>query len=677
MAKATTIYEATVGSGDARRIENIDIMDLSNVEMGPDARVVINDDVTMGKGKKRPLPDFRYVDILGELDCADFVIGAETVLPLGIKGLKCGFAIGDLSVLIGKLPKTCKTVYVRHALLNNVKNNKDGALDAARKFAQKYPRVNVVDGKGANLHDIFVALDELEKLSSKKADAVAVAAPVNVPDVKTAEWLSDEELVNFCRASSSQVAGLSDKDLKRLIKMARSPKANLGLRIAEKMRADDKAIIKCIHRDDVSRVADYVAKFATTVKQTVQAQPQPKQKKDASVAQPVVTAKKKKSYDIGSRSGIRRVKIDKYFIKSAWKKVMQLCGTDKLAMLRVLNTINSINIMPTKTEGNAVFYIGADGKVQKEPSVEFKSQDCLAQSLGSLSNDARIVWAVSATERRFVAEEVFATHSRGKHQHEYKGCIRATKFNPAGYNYAELLSVSDLIEKLSNPHGRPGDDGNDDGDDMANGAGVGASSVSKADNGDSQVSGVVTNSASVDRGDADILGDMLEASLAVPAPVAEQVSAADTKPVINSLFIARTAPRMRVTRQVVDRIAPNAEVKRQYVAIKSRTESDLANNGAGIAVLGAVARPAKAQKWGAVYSLLDRYEQMRQDCEVRRKALVKCIAVETNAEQLNDYMSALRIVVAKIRKCESAIEELQGVNTALHKLQCGIDGKQK
>ena len=178
MAKATTIYEATVGSGDARRIENVDIMDLSNVEMGPDARVVINDDVTMGKGRKRPLPDFRYVDILGELDCADFVIGAETVLPLGIKGLKCGFAIGDLSVLVGKLPKTCKTVYVRHALLNNVKNNKDGALDAARKFAQKYPRVNVVDGKGANLHDIFVALDELEKLSSKKADAVAVAAPV-------------------------------------------------------------------------------------------------------------------------------------------------------------------------------------------------------------------------------------------------------------------------------------------------------------------------------------------------------------------------------------------------------------------------------------------------------------------------------------------------------------------
>ena len=134
---------------------------------------------------------------------------------------------------------------------------------------------------------------------------------------------------------------------------------------------------------------------------------------------------------------------------------------------------------------------------------------------------------------------------------------------------------------------------------------------------------------------------------------------------------------MRVTRQVVDRIAPNAEVKRQYVAIKSRTESDLANNGTGIAMLGAVARPAKAQKWGAVYSLLDRYEQMRQDCEVRRKALVKCIAVETNAEQLNDYMSALRILVAKIRKCESAIEELQGVNTALHKLQRGIDGKQR
>ena len=661
MAKATTIYEATVGSGDARRIENVDIMDLSNVEMGPDARVVINDDVTMGKGRKRPLPDFRYVDILGELDCADFVIGAETVLPHGIKGLKCGFAIGDLSVLVGKLPKTCKTVYVRHALLNNVKNNKDGALDAARKFAQKYPRVNVVDGKGANLHDIFVALDELEKLSSQKADAVAVAAPVNVPDVKTAEWLSDEELVDFCRASSSQVAGLSDKDLKRLIKMARSPKANLGLRIAEKMRADDKAIIKCIHRDDVSRVADYVAKFAATVKQTVQAQPQPKQKKDASVAQPVVTAKKKKSYDIGSRSGIRRVKIDKYFIKSAWKKVMQLCGTDKLAMLRVLNTINSINIMPTKTEGNAVFYIDADGKVQKEPSVEFKSQDCLAQSLGSLSNDARIVWAVSATERCFVAEEVFASHSRGKHQREYRGCIRATKFNPAGYSYTEFLSVSDLIEKLSNPHGRPGDGGNDDGDGTDNGAGVGASSVSKADNGDSQVSGVVTNSASV----------------AEQVSVADTASAADTKSVINSSFVARTAPRMRLTRQVVDRIVPNAEVKRQYVAIKSRTESDLANNGAGIAMLGAVARPAKAQKWGAVYSLLDRYEQMRQDCEVRRKALVKCIAVETNAERLNDYMSALRIVVAKIRKCESAIEELQGVNTALHKLQRGIDGKQR
>lgn len=652
MAQKTLSVLATLGKDQDSVQGWYDIFDLPYDKLSADNRLVINQDVCLGNAKNAFFPCMRYVDIQGTLNCGKYQITPDTVLPGKFTALDCSYAIQDLGVLVGKLPPECGIITIRHALFNNIKADKDGALYIARQFMNLYPNVIVTDGK-TTLKDWVAEINTAVPVA--QVTTPKSAKTIDLPEVKTEQWYSAEEVADFCRNASPLIAQLPDKDLDRLIQQARSTRVNLKLRVAEKLRQTDGVKIICVHRDDVPHVADYVAQSISAVKSVACPQSQPKQKKTMPATQPVQVSTKKKGFEIGSRSGIRRVKIDKYFSRSAWKKVQQLCGTDKQAMLRVLNAINSINIIPGKTEGNAVYYVDADGKLQKESSVEFKSQDCLAQSLGSLNNGPRIVWAVSGTEKCFVAEDVFSSHARGKQQIEYKECIRATKFNPAGYNYHELLSVPDLIEKLSAPHARPAADGTDAGD---------TSVATKPVNAKPDLSQPVSTNIP---DNTDVTSNVLEnATTQQPTvtecvPVITQSSAEATASPVAPVQTTRPR-RPRIMRPVTDRVLPNKK-------IMSQSGKKTVENKARTTAVPNAHDDSANPTWGDVYALAHKYEVQYKELADKRTSLITRLSNETETEKMLGLTEQLRVVLMKMQERENAIAELQNINQVLHRLR--------
>ena len=108
--KNTTQYVGYTKEDDIMHMMIVDMLDLPHDMFSAEKPLHIDADVNMGKGKKAPLPDFSNVIIKGVFDCSDFTISEDSVLPKGITGIICLHSIGNLSVLIGKLPKTVTKV---------------------------------------------------------------------------------------------------------------------------------------------------------------------------------------------------------------------------------------------------------------------------------------------------------------------------------------------------------------------------------------------------------------------------------------------------------------------------------------------------------------------------------------------------------------------------------------
>ena len=140
------LYEAhLIGKDDVIEVVNVDMTCLPYDKINNLNKLYIEEDVDMGKGKKQPLPDMSNVVIHGSFNSSDWIITPGTVLPSGITELNCSHSIANLGVLIGLLDSTVQRVIIRPALLTNIKNNIDGALECAQKFVARYPNIVVVD----------------------------------------------------------------------------------------------------------------------------------------------------------------------------------------------------------------------------------------------------------------------------------------------------------------------------------------------------------------------------------------------------------------------------------------------------------------------------------------------------------------------------------------------------
>ncbi len=451
MAKVNNVYTARITDDVETRLVGVDIFNLPRDVFSADRPLEIVDDVELGRAKNPVWPDFTNVCVYGTLDCGNFAIGIDTVLPQKITKLVCKYAIPDLGVLFDKLPGTVQCVVIRTNLLNNIKKNVDGALDVAREFVKMYPGVTVTDEK-QTLESV------LRQIDMEKAEKQRVAAPVvkpikkEEPKIKTAEWLSAEEVADECIIRSEKCAEIPRADLLRFIKSARSGKANLKLKSEMRVRADGVEIV-CVHKDSIEDVLAYVV-------DAIEIQNQRVKKADKKTATPKTSDEKavgqvaKKRYSIGARE-VKPVKIKKYISKSAWGKIRAKVkdGVDKL--IEILTDIENINVNPTDTYGNQVLFI-KDGQVKVSPTIKFKNAKCLCQGFGTLDDRPRIVWGVCGNV--FVCQDFFKEHENMA----YNNLISDLDIDLSKIDLSDFLLVTDLIKDLAG--GRDIPSGGDAGD---------------------------------------------------------------------------------------------------------------------------------------------------------------------------------------------------------------------
>lgn len=454
MAKTNKLYMAQIGtSGDAEVIL-VDIFALPYDQFDVEKPLVILESVDMGKAKNRVFPDFTNVIIEGgSLNCNDFKINSETVLPYGFDVLVCDHAINDLGNLIGVLPSSVSTVVTRQAVLNAVKNKKSDALQKAQEFMVTYPDVNVTDGKQC-LSDIMVQIyTESQATKTLPETPTVKPTPVSVA-LKTEEWLSVEELVTECRLLMPELSDVSDDVLARYVKMARSSKAGLRLNVRELVRPEDGAKINCVHRDCINVVAEFIVeKLAQQQERNANAAKKatPEKPVEKKTLVPVVDTPKPKQLNIDGKVVVE-TKIKKYIPNRLWNQIRGAAGNNKSVLLAILNDIECINIIPKQTKGKKVYYI-KDGKLHSSSTVDFKNSRCLAQAFSGQNDKTRIIWGMSGDV--FVCVNFYPEHDSNAAACAYRKFIREYRLDLSDVDWDKCLLVSDLIADMSEPHGKP------------------------------------------------------------------------------------------------------------------------------------------------------------------------------------------------------------------------------
>ena len=453
MAKKTELYSASIVENEVLKEIQVDIFDLPYDKFNDAAPLIINGDVSLGRLKGRELPNMRNVVIMGALDLGEFKITPDTILPDQVSEIICEHSVNSLDDLPKNLPSKLKQIRIRHALFNNIKKDKDGALAAARRFVAQHKRIRVTDGS-AYLRDLLKDIErEIAQKQSVQPEKSAPIKPAVVLGDKTEEYYSTDELVTVCRGTVPEFANLTDAELARYIKQARSSRANLKIEPVELKRADGVKIV-CVHSDYVDTIIGFIlaqidANKERTTKKTKEHKL--KTKLIAPVQRPVVEAER--LYQLDGRK-FHTAEIKKYIPKREWNEIKSDRNGNKKELLEILREINVINVNPTDTDGSKVYYI-EDGQIKASRVLELKNSRCLAQGFGNLNSRQRIVWGISGNV--FVCVDFFVEHEHALHK--YKNVIRNMDLDLSRINLAEYYSVSDLIDELSD--GRDGPSGPD------------------------------------------------------------------------------------------------------------------------------------------------------------------------------------------------------------------------
>ena len=615
MAKKNNLYKAFIETENERIDVNVDIFDLPYDKFGTDVPLVISEDVDMGKSKNHKWPDLGNVAIDGTFDCSDFAIGPDTILPAYFKTLVCKHSINDLSVLVDKLEDGNYTIVIRTSLLNNIKKNKDDALNIARKFVQKLPNVTVTDGKQFLL-DILKQIDT--PVTDVKSQQTTKNTKIQTVPYKTADWLSADEIVTRCMEQSTEIAKLPKEQVTRLVQMARSRKANLCLKAADMLR-EDGVSIKCVHQDEISRIIEYILGSITTIQDRIEktSVPAKKTKSNPKPVPEVNTTKQKYFFD---NREINVIKIKKYISKSAWGQILSKVGNDTGTLMRILQDIEDINVNPALAHvaSGQVAYV-KDNQVQVSPTVGFKNGRCLAQGFGTLDDRPRIVWGICAGANTFVCQNFFPAHE-GKIKMKYNALLRTIDIDLSKLDLGEYLLVSDLIEELADGRPTPGAQGNT----------THKPSEAKAN--------PTTESKT-----ADCTSDTL------PSNVVHQ----DT---ISEPLTQQSAPIEQVKTSPV--IQPPIPKQKQKI---SKVTSP---------------NPQPLQ-WRELYSVHYKYTQRLACLDAQKKLILTPLVLESDTEKSLKLSDDLNKVLQQKKSCEDAISKLKSINQILQEMESQIDSHQK
>lgn len=445
MARKTNLYRAYIVENDELKDIEVDIFDLPYDRFSSEKPLIIRDDVMLGRSKGRAMPNMKSVVFTKTLNFGDFRIMPDTVLPDEVPTLICDHAINSMDDLPKKLPSKLQQISIRHALLNNIKKDKDGELASARRFVQSHPRIIVGDGE-ITLHDLLKDI-ERENLEKRKAQPAEKKSKKNIEMAKkTDDYYSTDEMIVACRVACPELGAFSDEDLARYIKQARSVKAGLKLNPMSLKRADGTTLV-CVHRDYLGVVVDFIR--LQIASDAARANKEKTTKSSTSASLPVVEnipLHTEPVYHLDGRT-FKTSQIKKYIPKRQWNIIRSACGSDKKQLLEILREIDVINVNPADTTGSKVYYI-QDGQIKVARTLEFKSARCLAQGFRTLNSRQRIVWAVSGN--MFVCIEFFPEHEHTLHK--YKMVIRNIDFEAKKIGLSDCYDVADLIRELSSRH---------------------------------------------------------------------------------------------------------------------------------------------------------------------------------------------------------------------------------
>lgn len=429
------VVTRTVNGLSVTKNEKINISDLSSVDFD---KVVINEDVFLPNGKGQPLPDFSNVYINGSFDCSSFSITKDSVLPRGINVLKCFYSLNDLSILNGILPDSVKKVYVRNAIINSIKKDVN-SFKAAEDFLVLYPNVEVIGkSEDLNLQNVVVSIKSSESQQKAVSQLIDKASSANTLNNKQVyAGYSDVSAAALELKNLDEFKDIDIKDLKKSIKTFLYKNAD----------NDEWGNVKnYILTDKLPDLA--ISLLTETEEQSTDKKVNTENVKNNEI-QPVVETVSKKIEEI------EPIKIKKFFNKSVWSSVYKACKGNKPLLLKLLTTINDINLHPTQNRlvGGAgrVVYL-KDGAMKVASSLELKNSCYLSQGFGRDNNRPRIVWCI-LSDGTFVASEFFANHGDGKNKSAYNTYIMSNNQKDRIEKYfadnrSEYLDVKKLLMDL-------------------------------------------------------------------------------------------------------------------------------------------------------------------------------------------------------------------------------------
>ena len=427
------LYEAhLIGSDDVIEEISVDMTCLPYDKFDNLRKLYIEEDVDMGKGNKQPLPDMSDVVIHGAFDCSTWTITSDTVLPSGITELNCAHSVNSLDVLMEILEPTVHRVVVRQAVLNNIKNDKDGALEIARKFVAKYPNVVVTDGKKVFLSNLLAEIDKEKSIVTVEKADVKPKQEQKVIEPKTTEWLDRAELIEICVASPLLDGLLNEEDLERYIRMAMSQKSGAKIHKSSRLRVDGATVI-CVHRDDIDAVLDFIREKHDEISQTRTKTEKTTETPKTKPAEKTVIANAPQKVFVNDKE-LSEIVIEKYIPENV---LGQLALSDQIALLQ---EVSKVNVRPFELKKQQVHYI-ENGNVIRLPNLELKNARVLAQKIQPRDN-RRIVWYMDGN--KFYAVYYFAKHDKS---HEYNLALQADNAEIDGAIRLVKKNIADAREK--------------------------------------------------------------------------------------------------------------------------------------------------------------------------------------------------------------------------------------
>lgn len=368
------------------------------------------------------------------------------VFPDGVTEIDCAHSVKDLSYFINRLPNTVRKIIVSNSTLTSLQTDTE-LRAAAISFVQTYPDIQVINEKTSakNLKECLAQTQQKKTPQEPKQKTITATIQEPVILEKTSEFRDIKDIENVLNTNEFIISlnlkeGILNREIRKFMKEFDKQK---------RKNPATGAQVTCIPAKNVDKLMEkVVSEFKN------------KTEKEDNKNTPVASeTKTKKTVVKAEKKVLPTIKTKAYISNRLWKKLCGLCATDDTKRF-VLETINSVNLDPTKTDGEKLQCIADDQKVQSS-YLKRNGGNCVVQGIDRLSKDRRrIIWTYFPKQRYFVCVDVVKEHfcntGSNKAQIHYNNiCEYAAKNQDAkGHtinidDLSAYIAVADLLKELS------------------------------------------------------------------------------------------------------------------------------------------------------------------------------------------------------------------------------------